>query len=391
VFYLTDDDKIQYYRYQAIKYLKPELRENYYEQAVLVSQSLAGIMKTLMVKRLESSFTAFKSSLKNLTTATSRMIEMFDKGKVLIAPDLRVNDLMEKGFSIEELEVIILQMSAENPKNNVFSPDDFDSDFIDGLRKDHLLLQELVKEWSQVEQDPKLDAFLITLKDELLNQQINPTGKLVVFTESTDTANYLTEEVEAFLNTKVLNVSSDNRSKIFETIHENFDANYIGSKKNDYSIIITTDVLAEGVNLHRANVIVNYDTPWNATRLMQRIGRVNRIGSVAGVIYNYNFYPSQQGDEEIRLYNNALIKLQGFHSAFGEDAQIYTHEEMLEQFKLFEEGLPDDEDKRLHYLRFIREFKDKNPKEFKRIKAFPLKARTGRNNKYAQKADIHGS
>ena len=149
--------------------------------------------------------------------------------------------------------------------------------------------------------------------------------------------------------------------------------------------------MAEGVNLHRANVIVNYDTPWNATRLMQRIGRVNRIGSVAGVIYNYNFYPSQQGDEEIKLYNNALIKLQGFHSAFGEDAQIYTHEEMLEQFKLFEEGLPDDEDKRLHYLRFIREFKDKNPKEFKRIKAFPLKARTGRNNKYAQKADIHGS
>lgn len=391
VFYLTDDDKIQYYRYQAIKYLKPELRENYYKQAILVSQSLAGIMKTLMVKRLESSFTAFKSSLKNLTTATRRMIEMFEKGKVLIAPDLRVNDLMEKGFSIEELEVMILEMSAENPRNNVFSPDDFDSGFIDGLRKDHLLLHELMKEWSKVEQDPKLDAFLKSLKDELLSPQINPTGKLVVFTESTDTANYLTEKVEAFLNTKVLNVSSDNRSKIFETIQENFDANYIGEKKNDYNIIITTDVLAEGVNLHRANVIVNYDTPWNATRLMQRIGRVNRIGSSADVIYNYNFYPSQQGDEEIKLYKNALLKLQGFHSTFGEDAQIFTHEEMLEQFKLFNEGMPDDEDKRLHYLRYIREFKDNNPKEFKRIKAFPLKARTARNITYAQKPELQNA
>src|SRR5690606_1287228 len=225
--------------------------------------------------RLERRFTAFKSSLKNLTTATSRMIEMFDKGKVLIAPDLRVNDLMEKGFSIEELEVIILQMSAENPKNNVFSPDDFDSDFIDGLRKDHLLLQELVKEWSQVEQDPKLDAFLITLKDELLNQQINPTGKLVVFTESTDTANYLTEKAEAFLSTKVLNVSSDNRSKIIETIQENSDADYSVENKNLYTIMITADGVAEGVILHQSNVIVNYDTPWNATRRMQRIGRVN--------------------------------------------------------------------------------------------------------------------
>jgi superfamily II DNA/RNA helicase len=316
------------------------------------------------------------------------MIEMFDKKKVLIAPDLRVNDLMEKGFSIEELEVLILEMSIENPRNNVFTPDDFDSDFIDGLRKDYLLLQELVKEWSKVVEDPKLDAFLLTLKGELLSKQINPTGKLVIFTESTDTANYLTEKVEKHLATKILNVSSDNRSKLFETIQENFDANYIGEKKNEYDIIITTDVLAEGVNLHRANVIVNYDTPWNATRLMQRIGRVNRIGSVAGVIYNYNFYPSQQGDEEIKLYRNALIKLQGFHTAFGEDAQIYTHEEMLEQFELFEEGLPDDEDKRLHYLRFIREFKDNNPKEFKRIKQFPLKARAARNNKYAQKEEV---
>jgi superfamily II DNA/RNA helicase len=378
VFYLTDTDKINYYRYQAIAYLKPELRENQYEQAVLVSQSLAGIMKTLMIKRLESSFKAFKISLQNLSTATNRMIEMFDKGKVLIAPDLRVNDLMEKGFSIEDLEAMIMEMNIENPRNNVFTPDDFDSTFIDGLRKDNTLLKELIKEWANIEEDPKLDAFFKALNDELLNASINPTGQLVIFTESTDTANYLQEKVEEHLKTKVLNISSDNRSKLFETIQENFDANYIGERKSDFKILITTDVLAEGVNLHRCNVIVNYDTPWNATRLMQRIGRVNRIGSVAGVIYNYNFYPSQQGDDEIKLYSNALVKLQGFHTAFGEDAQIYTHEEMLEQFELFKEGLKDDEDKRLQYLRFIREFKDNNPKEFKRIKQFPMKARTAR-------------
>ncbi len=92
-------------------------------------------------------------------------------------------------------------------------------------------------------------------------------------------------------------------------------------------------------------MIINYDT-LNATRLMQRIAG-NRMGSVSNVIYNYSFYPSQQGDDEIHLYNNALVKLQGFHSAFGEDAQIYTHEELVEQFELFEQGMPDDEDKRL--------------------------------------------
>lgn len=386
VIYLTDE--IQYYRYQAIRYLKADLRDEYYAQAVLVSQSLAGIMKTFMVKRLESSFKAFKSSLYNLTVATERMIEMFERGKVLIAPDLSINDLLEKGSSIEEVEEMIMELSIENPRNNIFTPEDFDKEFIEGLRQDYHFLQKLKEEWEKVLQDPKLATFLDTIKDELLNFQINPTGKLVIFTESTVTADYLTEKVEEFLGVKVLNVSSGNRGRTFETILANFDANYIGERKDDYNILITTDVLAEGVNLHRANVIVNYDTPWNATRLMQRIGRVNRIGSVAGVIYNYNFYPSQQGDEEIKLYRNALIKLQGFHTAFGEDAKIFTQEEMLEQFKLFKEGIPDDEDKRLIYLRFIREFKDNSPREFKRIKSFPLKARVGRSNQYVHKEDL---
>jgi len=383
IFYLTDDDKINYMRYQAIRYLNEDLREMYYDQAVLVSKSLAGIIKTLMVKRLESSFHAFRISLKNLTNATGRMIEMFENNKVFIAPDLNVNDLMEKGISFEDIEQMILEMNIENPRNNIFKADDFDPEFIDVLKKDHKLLQELVKEWQQVKQDPKIDAFFEALQNELMNNDINPSGKLIIFTESSDTANYLQEKIENKLNTNVLNISSDNRKRLFDIIQQNFDANYPGDFKDDYQILISTDVLAEGVNLHRANVIVNYDTPWNATRLMQRIGRVNRIGSAADIVYNYNFYPSQQGDEEINLYNNALVKLQGFHTAFGEDAQIFTHEELVEQFELFKEGLPDEEDKRLHYLRFIREFKDSNPKEFKRIKNFPLKARTSRKDKYA--------
>jgi superfamily II DNA/RNA helicase len=336
-------------------------------------------MKTLMIKRLESSFLAFKISLGNLTHATARMIEMFENGKVLIAPDLNVNNLMDKGYSIEAIEEFILERSFENPQNRVFASEDFEEGFLEGLKKDHSLLQELVEAWEKVEEDPKLDAFLKALESEFLSSQINPTGKLVIFTESKDTADYLQREIEAHLGTEILNISAANRRKVFETIQENFDANYDGKQKNDYKILVTTDVLAEGVNLHRANVIVNYDTPWNATRLMQRIGRINRIGSVAGVIHNYNFYPSPQGDYEIRLYNNALVKLQGFHTAFGEDAQIFTHEELVEQFELFKEGMTDEEDNRLYYLRLVREFKDLHPREYKRIKQFPAKARTSRS------------
>ena len=80
-------------------------------------------------------------------------------------------------------------------------------------------------------------------------------------------------------------VTAANRNRLGQTIKENFDATFTQIFMR-YNIIITSDVLAEGVNLHRSNVIVNYDSPWNATRLMQRIGRVNRIGSVATNIYN---------------------------------------------------------------------------------------------------------
>jgi ERCC4-related helicase len=380
IFYLTDDDKIKYYRYQAIRFLREDLQDAYYDQAVLISKSLAGIMKTLMVKRLESSFHAYQITLNNLLVSTQRMIRMFESDKVLIAPDLNINELIEKGFSMEDIESLIIELSTEKPKNNIFKAEDFDPTLLPGLRKDEILLQELSNEWAKVEEDPKIEQLFHALENELLKRDRNPTGQLILFTESNDTADYLADKLEKRIGKGVLKVSSANRNKIFETIQENFDANYIGKRKDDYQILITTDVLAEGVNLHRANVLVNYDTPWNATRLMQRIGRINRIGSVAGVVYNYIFYPSQQGDEEIKLYKNALLKLQGFHSAFGEDAQVFTHEELVEQFELFKEGMPEEEDKRLLYLRFIREFKDANPREFKRIKNFPLKARTARKN-----------
>lgn len=387
IFYLTDDDKVNYYRYQAIRFLKEELRETYYDQAVLISKSLAGIMKTLMVKRVESSFHAFQITLNNLLLSTQRMIKMFEDNKILIAPDLNINELIEKGVSVEEIEELIIQLSTENPKNNIFKAEDFDPELVNGLKKDAELLQELSDEWAKVDEDPKIEELFHALENDLLDKDKNPTGQLILFTESNDTADYLAEKIEERVGSGVLKVSSSNRTKIFDTIQENFDANYLGKRKDDYQILITTDVLAEGINLHRANVLVNYDTPWNATRLMQRIGRINRIGSVAGVVYNYIFYPSQQGDEEIKLYKNALLKLQGFHSAFGEDAQVFTQEELVEQFELFKEGMSDEEDKRLLYLRFIREFKETNPQEFKRIKNFPLKARTARKNKNAITAD----
>ena len=172
----------------------------------------------------------------------------------------------------------------------------------------------------------------------------------------------------------MLSITSENRNRQFETIRENFDANFEGTFKDDFDIILTTDVLAEGINLHRANVIVNYDTPWNPTKLIQRLGRINRIGTKAKFIYNYNFYPSEQGDNRINLRQKSLVKLQSAHSTFGEDNKIYTLDEIIDQFNMFEEK-EEDKDIRTEYLEWLRTFKEQNPEQFNNIRKMPLKLR----------------
>jgi len=201
----------------------------------------------------------------------------------------------------------------------------------------------------------------------------------VVFSESVDTVNYLTNELQKRLHrTDILSVCARDRNRKKEDIRANFDANYKKEKRDDYNIIVTSDVLAEGINLHRANVIVNYDSPWNATRLMQRIGRVNRIGSTAKAIYNYMFYPSDPGDSIISLKKNSLIKLQSFHSALGEDTKIYSHDEIVKEFRLFSSDVRDETDRSLELLREVRALHDTNPALYRRIKQLPPKSRCAR-------------
>ena len=368
---------LDYARYRAVEFLKPEYQTKY-KNAVHIGQTLAGIYRVHMVKRLESSFYAFKRSLRTLFRITEDMIKMFEEDKVIIAPDLKVKELQAKGMELDE---IIEHAVKKNYliEDIVFSADAFKPKFLEMLLRDKAILEKLNKEWEMEHDDPKFDLFRKRLKDEFFNKEKNPSGKLVLFSESVDTLTYLYERLTKELGrTDVLMVTASNRKNMAQAIKENFDANEKTDAKT-YNIIITSDVLAEGVNLHRANIIVNYDSPWNATRLMQRIGRVNRIGSFAPYIYNYMFYPSQEGDREIQLYKNALIKLQGFHSAFGEDAQIYSKEEIVKEFKMFDSHVKDSIDKRIALLREVRELYNTDRKLYHKIKSLPMKSRVMRD------------
>lgn len=375
------DSKLTYARYQAIAYLKPEVSNGLYDNAEQVSRSLAGIRKNSMVKRLESSFAAFKISVDNFRKANENMINMWNNDRVFIAPDLDINKFYELGYTDDEIEEKLNEKADENPKNAVFKRSDFKPEYIDNLLNDRKLLEEMFQQWKDIDDkdDSKFAKFEDLLKHELFKKDRNHEGKVVVFSESIDTINYL----ERRINRKdVLVVSSRNRSRLFDTIRENFDANW-KRRKDDYNIILTSDALAEGVNLHRSNIIVNYDTPWNATRLMQRIGRVNRIGSKSDFIYNYVFYPSRQGNSQIRLNQIALSKIQTFHTTFGEDNRIYSTDEIVNRDfdKLFKESVATECEERNLELPFFEELRTlyhHNRKEYKRIENMSLRSRTGR-------------
>jgi superfamily II DNA or RNA helicase len=390
---IIDKSKIDFFRYQAIAYLTDEANGGTYQNAQTVSRSLAYIMQTQLIKRLESSFHAFKNSLNKITTSTLMMIEMYERDSVFIAPSLDISDLLAQGKTDEEIEYEMQKKNDDfNPKNRKFQQADFDRkektiSFIDGLKKDYEYLNALNIKWQAIkdEEDPKWIQFHSLLDSEYFNPSKNELGKLVIFTESADTLKYLTQRLNTETKYKVLSITSENRNREFQTIRENFDANYEGSFKQDFDIILTTDVLAEGINLHRANVIVNYDTPWNPTRLIQRLGRINRIGTKASFIYNYNFYPSDHGDKIINLKDRSLGKLQGSHTAYGEDNKVYSLSEIIDQWAMFVEK-EEDKDLRTEYLEWLRTFKIKNPEHFDLIKKMPQKIRCIRAIKDNQKS-----
>ena len=381
---LKSDRYLSYYRYRAIEFLTDENTRKKYEgrgarDAKAVSAQLARIMQILLVKRLESSFTAFKESLHNLQKYTENMIRMWENNTIFICPGINVNEeldeeakSMKRGYAVtfdecvndirEKIEKLNQKGRNEKGQNAEYTRDSFNAEYIELLKADNRYIKWLCGQWAMNSEDPKFDAFKENLKPVLFSPERNRPQKLVIFSEAIDTVESLTRACEN-KGFRTLAITAANRKEMEQEIRENFDANYRGEWKNNYQVIITTEVLAEGINLHRANCILNYDTPWNSTRLMQRIGRVNRIGSKEPVVYVYNFMPSAEGDLQIQLVEKAHIKLQSFHTLFGEDSKIFTEKEVVTHYDL--QKMADGEESPYEkYLYELKTYRDNHPEHF---------------------------
>ncbi len=216
---LSDPDGLTYNRYRAIGFLKPPKKRKY-QNADRISQQLAFIMRTLLVKRLDSSFHAFRLSLGRFHEATSVMRDRFAKGTIYIAPNLNVTEFLVEGRE-DELIAEIAQRQLTDPTIEVCTPDDFKDEFLPGLQSDLTKLDALCQDWGEVQEDPKFAEFLTRLKTELFDRKINHEGnKLVIFSEAKDTTDYLRGRLARAGYTKVLIVDSTNRQELMPSCRQ---------------------------------------------------------------------------------------------------------------------------------------------------------------------------
>ena len=368
-------NEFTYARYMSMTYYTGEI-----DQSEIQGQlNMGRFMKILLVKRLESSFFAFRQSIDRFLKTYDIFIDAFHKGNVHTSKShtYRVLDFLENNDD-ESIQQLI-----DEGKVDTFKSHDFRKEFIEDLEHDKKILIQIQELWKDIDRDPKLLTFI----EELSSDPILKKNHIIIFTESKETAGYLFENIDKQFTGEVLRFDGSSQSLDRDKVIRNFDAN---SRNPDskYRILITTEVLSEGVNLHRSNVVINYDIPWNPTRLMQRVGRINRVDTKFKIIYTYNFFPSVQGDSHIALKSAAEIKIASFLSLLGDDAALLTDGEPIGSHALFEiltsaeiiEGA-DEPDTELKYLEVIKEIRKNDPELFNKIKKLPRKSRTAMKNK----------
>jgi superfamily II DNA or RNA helicase len=336
-------------RYKPTSYLKDgykdkyesELQEKYGNKNIIYQsqKNLAKFMKRLLVKRFESSIHAFQTTLNSMISSSEKMLDWHQKGKV---PIYKKGNLPDPEYFFNttnddlsgELEEINYEERLEKYEEKgleIIKAGELKDKFTEDLKSDIKLLNDIKKEWFEngIKADVKARAFKEIVKEQLENE---PNRKIAVFTEYADTADYLYEQLKNEF--RIIKYSSKDAKSVRDAIEKNFDASVAEENQEDkFDILIATDAISEGCNLHRAGTIFNYDIPYNPTRIIQRVGRINRINKrVFDKLYIYNFFPSPAGEKEIRSKQIASLKISMINNLLGQDTKILTADEILKSF-----------------------------------------------------------
>ncbi len=360
-------------------------------------RNLYDFMRRLVVKRFESSFGAFQQSIYNFIRVHERVLQFIENSGGRYILD---RNLIEKIYESDpdEIESALEQFSARllekrAPKNDrIYLVSEFDlaDQFIKDIKADLALMGEIknrIIELHLAENDPKANRLVKEVKNILNEKQPGgePVRKVVIFTEYIDTVKHVLPYLESHFKNGILYFEGVLTATKVNQLLFDFDASIDKADQEDkYQILLTSDKLSEGINLNRAGAIINYDIPWNPTRVIQRVGRINRIGKkVFDRLRIYNFFPTETGADIIKSRMIAGQKMFLIHNTLGEDAKIFDVDETPSASELYKRiNRNPEEGEAENLLTTIRKefsgIKEKYPAVIDRISNLPSRVKTAK-------------
>ena len=383
--------------YQPSFYLEDEEEKDVLHDERQRDRFLVKMMYILMVKRLESSWYSFYSTVEKIKDHHQNAldkIKAYQEGKA----NSKLNEKDENLFDDDDLQddyeeltlgkkrkINLSDIDAsgnlENFKKDLKKDlDALDNLFINLQKFENKIDKETLRPGNLNSADDKLQTLIAEINKKRATGENNGNAKVVIFTVYRDTAQYLFDQLKSRGFDKLAMVSgsgsqtsdSDEETKNFEPILERFApyTKLFMEKEWDFQtpkkgleayhewiswvaqnhpktyakvqqpidILIATDALSEGQNLQDADMVINYDIHWNPVRIIQRLGRIDRLGSPNKKIFGINFWPSNNINSYLNLQGRieqrmAAMKLAGAEvdEKFSDTFQEMIHDESLDQ------------------------------------------------------------
>ncbi len=332
-----DDGALTYGRYGIGDYLLPgKENDSRYAELRRTGTQLRGLIRVLMFKRFESSVEAFRQTVGRLLAAHRAFTVAVEGGKL---PSGKGAERILNSFDLggdEEAEEELLKALGDSDDAK-YETEDFD---VDGLLSDvGQDIGVLEKMLSLVEAiTPVEDDKLQTLKGRLARDRMQE-GKVLIFTQYADTARYLYENLNPDGGRDDIDVifSGDkSKERAVGRFSPGSNPEFKRSASDtELSMLIATDVLSEGLNLQDCDKIINYDLHWNPVRLIQRFGRIDRIGTAHEEVFGYNFLPETGIEENLGLQEQLSLRIKEIQETIGEDSAILDSSERVNHTAMY--------------------------------------------------------
>lgn len=321
-----------YARYGLWNYVvKEKQKKRPYLDLHRAGANLHGLIRTLLFKRFESSVYAFRETLKRMIRIHQAFLKSLGKGVVPAGDDAQA--ILYESDAYEEADLYdALAEASEKYRLEDFEAEDLKRD----VKHDLELLQEMFKLVEKItpDKDAKLQTLFQWLKKDAFRK-----GKLLIFTQFADTAQYLFENLNPNKtqdDVEVIYSGNKSKTKVVGRFSPKSNPEYRFPRGEvEIRLLVATDVLSEGLNLQDCDKMINYDLHWNPVRLIQRFGRIDRIGSENLVVWGYNFLPETGIEKNLGLRETLHSRIQEIHDTIGEDAAILDKTEQLNEEAMY--------------------------------------------------------